>query len=65
MSHWEEVQGRPRTWYRDFVSQLAWARLGVSPEELEEVSEEREVWSSLLRLLSHDMALDKLCYFVF
>ncbi len=30
------------------VSQLAWECLGVPPEE---VSEEREVWSSVLRLL--------------
>ena len=44
-------QGRPRTRWRDYVSQLAWERLGVPPEELEEVSGEREVWASLLRLL--------------
>ncbi|KAK3550607.1 hypothetical protein QTP70_000697 [Hemibagrus guttatus] len=44
-------QGRPRTRWRDYVSRLAWERLGVSPEELEEVSGEREVWASLLRLL--------------
>ncbi|KAI3375427.1 hypothetical protein L3Q82_021913 [Scortum barcoo] len=31
-------QGRPRTRWRDYVSQLAWERLGVLPEELEEVS---------------------------
>ncbi|KAK3575585.1 hypothetical protein QTP86_030518 [Hemibagrus guttatus] len=44
-------QGRPRTRWRDYVSRLAWERLGVPPEELEEVSGEREVWASLLRLL--------------
>ncbi len=44
-------QGRPRTRWRDYVSRLAWERLGVPPEELEEVSREREVWASLLRLL--------------
>ncbi|KAK3565347.1 hypothetical protein QTP86_007134 [Hemibagrus guttatus] len=44
-------RGRPRTRWRDYVSQLAWERLGVPPEELEEVSGEREVWASLLRLL--------------
>ncbi|KAK3566178.1 hypothetical protein QTP86_028416 [Hemibagrus guttatus] len=43
--------GRPRTRWRDYVSRLAWERLGVPPEELEEVSGEREVWASLLRLL--------------
>ncbi len=42
-------RGRPRTRWRDYVSRLAWERLGVTPEELEEVSREREVWASLLR----------------
>ncbi|KAI3370457.1 hypothetical protein L3Q82_025220 [Scortum barcoo] len=36
---------------RNYVSQLAWESLGIPPEELEEVSGVREVWSSLLRLL--------------
>ncbi|KAK3540137.1 hypothetical protein QTP70_026880 [Hemibagrus guttatus] len=44
-------RGRPRTRWRDYVSRLAWERLGVPPEELEEVSGEREFWASLLRLL--------------
>ncbi|KAK3562878.1 hypothetical protein QTP86_011111 [Hemibagrus guttatus] len=35
-------RGRPRTCWRDYVSRLAWERLGVPPEELEEVSGERE-----------------------
>ncbi|KAK3515996.1 hypothetical protein QTP70_000711 [Hemibagrus guttatus] len=35
-------QGRPRTRWRDYVSRLAWERLRVPPEELEEVSGERE-----------------------
>ncbi|KAI3365316.1 hypothetical protein L3Q82_010406, partial [Scortum barcoo] len=43
--------GRPRTRWRDYVSRLAWERLGIPPEELEEVSGVREVWASLLRLL--------------
>ncbi|KAJ0009346.1 hypothetical protein NQD34_001048 [Periophthalmus magnuspinnatus] len=43
-------RGRPRTRWRDYVS-LAWERLGVPPEELEDVSGVREVWESLLRLL--------------
>ncbi|KAK3557454.1 hypothetical protein QTP70_027739, partial [Hemibagrus guttatus] len=34
-------RGRPRTHWRDYVSRLAWERLGVPPEELEEVSGER------------------------
>ena len=44
-------RGRPRTRWRDYVSRLAWERLGVPPEELEEVCVDREVWVSLLRLL--------------
>ncbi|TWW74429.1 hypothetical protein D4764_14G0004320 [Takifugu flavidus] len=43
--------GRPRTCWRDYVSRLAWERLGTPPDELEEVAGEREVWASLLRLL--------------
>ncbi|KAI3358922.1 hypothetical protein L3Q82_015309 [Scortum barcoo] len=39
MSHREEAQGKTQdTLERDYVSQLAWERLGVPPEELEEVS---------------------------
>ncbi|TWW78263.1 hypothetical protein D4764_11G0003840 [Takifugu flavidus] len=41
----------PRTRWRDYVSQLVWERLGIPPDELEEVTGEREVWASLLRLL--------------
>ncbi|KAI3356639.1 hypothetical protein L3Q82_017837 [Scortum barcoo] len=52
MSHRDwRPRGRPRTRWRDYVSRLAWERLGVPPEELEEVSGVREVWASLLRLL--------------
>ncbi|KAK3574089.1 hypothetical protein QTP86_002857 [Hemibagrus guttatus] len=36
-------RGRPRTRWRDYVFWLAWERLGVPPEELEEVAREREV----------------------
>ncbi|TWW73562.1 hypothetical protein D4764_15G0009560 [Takifugu flavidus] len=43
--------GRPRTRWKDYVSRLAWERLGIPPDELEEVAGEREVWASLLRLL--------------
>ncbi|KAK3549306.1 hypothetical protein QTP70_034533, partial [Hemibagrus guttatus] len=35
-------RGRPRTRWRDYVFRLAWEHLGVPPEELEEVSGERE-----------------------
>ncbi|TWW54485.1 hypothetical protein D4764_0145930 [Takifugu flavidus] len=43
--------GRPRTRWRDYVSRLVWERLGIPPEELEEVAGEKEVWAFLLRLL--------------
>ena len=43
-------RGRPRTRWRDYVSRLAWERLGVPPEELEEVAGDRDVWVSLLKL---------------
>ncbi|PWA32443.1 hypothetical protein CCH79_00018789 [Gambusia affinis] len=35
-------QGRPRTRWMDYVSRLTWERLGIPPEELEEVAGERE-----------------------
>ena len=44
-------RGRPRTRWSDYVTRLAWERLGILPEELEEVSGVREVWVSLLRQL--------------
>ncbi|TWW54107.1 hypothetical protein D4764_0211270 [Takifugu flavidus] len=44
-------RGRPRTRWRDYISCLAWERLGVPPEELMEVARERAVWASLLKLL--------------
>ena len=44
-------RGRPRTRWRDYVSQLAWERLGIPRDELDEVAGEREVWASLLKML--------------
>ena len=44
-------RGRPRTRWRDYVSWLALERLGVPPEELEEVAGDRDVWVSLPKLL--------------
>ena len=44
-------RGRPRTRWRDYVSRLAWERLGVPPDALEEVCVDREVWAALLKLL--------------
>ena len=44
-------RGRPRTRWRDYISRLAWERLGVPPEELVEVAGERAAWASLLKIL--------------
>ncbi|TWW56724.1 hypothetical protein D4764_08G0007110 [Takifugu flavidus] len=51
--------GRPRTRWRDYVSRLVWERLGIPPDELEEVAGEREVWASLLGCCPRDLTLDK------
>ncbi|TWW77410.1 Cytoplasmic dynein 2 heavy chain 1 [Takifugu flavidus] len=39
-------RGRPRTRWRDYISHLAWERLGVPPEELMKVAGERAVWAA-------------------
>ena len=52
-------RGRPRTRWRDCVSRLAWERLGVPREELDDVAGEREVWNSLLELLPPRPETDK------
>ncbi|TWW74383.1 hypothetical protein D4764_14G0003860, partial [Takifugu flavidus] len=44
-------RGRPRTRWRDYISRLAWERLGVPSEELMDVAREGAVWASLLKLL--------------
>ncbi|CAB1457291.1 unnamed protein product [Pleuronectes platessa] len=35
-------RGRPRTRWRDYISTLAWERLGIPPSELVNVARERE-----------------------
>ncbi|TWW62327.1 R2DM Retrovirus-related Pol polyprotein from type II retrotransposable element [Takifugu flavidus] len=44
-------RGWPRTRWRDYISRLAWERVGFPLEELMEVAGERAVWASLLKLL--------------
>ncbi|KAK3540649.1 hypothetical protein QTP70_034466 [Hemibagrus guttatus] len=44
-------RGRPRTRWRDYVSRLAWERLGVPPEELEEVLHECNLTEESCRVL--------------
>ena len=42
---------RPRTRWRDCISDLAWSRLGVEPVELSEIAVDCEVFRVFLRLL--------------
>ncbi|KAI3360330.1 hypothetical protein L3Q82_014642 [Scortum barcoo] len=60
MSHREEARGRPRTRWRDYVSQLAWERLWVPQEELEgSVWGEGSLGISAQTAASSDPAPDK------
>jgi len=47
-------RGRPRTWWCDFISDLAWSRVGVEPAELSEIAVDRAVCRDLLGLLPRD-----------
>jgi len=40
----------PRTKWRDYISDLAWSRLGVEPAELSEIAVDRDVFWALLWL---------------
>jgi len=43
--------GRPRTRWRDYISDLAWSSLRVEPRDLAEIAVARELFRILLRLL--------------
>jgi len=43
--------GRPRSRWRDYISGLAWSRLGVDPAELSEIAIDCEVFWVVLGLL--------------
>ena len=43
--------GRPRMRWLDQVQKLAWLRLGIAPDELELVAEDRVAWRSQVRAL--------------
>ena len=43
--------GRPRTRWTDYIEDLGWNRLGLRPNEMMEVMEDREVWQLNLELL--------------
>ena len=43
-------KGKPRSRWRDYISHLAWERLGIPQEQLESVAGDRDVWITLLSL---------------
>lgn len=45
-------QGRPRTRRRDWISHLAWESPGIPQKNLESVVRKRDIWNTLLSLLS-------------
>jgi len=45
-------RGRPRTRWRDYISDLAWSRLCLEPAELFEIATDCEVFRVLLGLLT-------------
>jgi len=51
LTGWKRLRGRPGTRWNDYISDLAWSRLGVEPAKLSEVAEKREVFGALLGLL--------------
>jgi len=42
---------RPRTRWRDFITDLAWSSLGMEPAELSEIAVDRQVFQVLLWML--------------
>jgi len=46
--------GHPRTRWRDYISDLAWSRVGVEPAELSEIAVDPEVFRVHLELLPRD-----------
>jgi len=42
----KQLRGRPRTRWRDYISDLAWSRLGVDRGELSEINVDREYFGS-------------------
>lgn len=57
---WSYPKGRkPRTRWRDYVSWLAWENLGVTPNELNEVTGVREVRIALLLTLQTEPGMNQ------
>lgn len=52
-----DPKGRPGTYWRDYVSCLAWEYCKISQEVLESINGVREVWDSLLDMLHPQLDL--------
>ena len=52
-------RGRPMTRWRDYISSLAWERLGIPLTELVDVARERKVWGSGWNCYPRDPTTDK------
>ena len=50
----ESPRGRPTTRWSDYISDIAWSRLGAEPTQLSDISVHREEFRALLGLLAHD-----------
>ena len=49
----------PKIRWSDYISSIAWARLGVEPAELSEIAVDRKAFRFLLGLLSLQPSLEK------
>jgi len=50
---------RPRPWWSNCISDLAWSRLGVKPAELFNIAIDREAFQVLLWMLPPQPSLEK------
>jgi len=55
----KRFRGHPRPSWSDYISDLAWSRLGVEPAELSEIAVDREVFQVLLGLLPSRPSLEE------
>ena len=55
----KRFRGHPRPRCSDYISDLAWSRLGVEPAELSEIAVDREVFYVLLGLLPPPPSLEE------
>jgi len=57
-SDWKGAKNSKGLYVRDYISRLAWGRLGISQEELESVAGEKEAFGALLRRLPPRKRMD-------